>query len=105
MKQLNFTFELTEEEFNLLLHIAKERYAEYRDPAFETIKEFREKAKPVHCLTEEQFLSRNTNGTYHLIKNLQKFNLIQHVEMAWHTTYELSEFGKLVLTFNNIDFK
>lgn len=103
MKQLNFTFELTEKEFDLLQHIAKEGYAEYRDTEFETLEEFRKKVK--YVMNEEQFLARNTNGTYHLIETLRKFNLIQHVDMAWHTTFELSEFGKLVLTYNNIKFK
>ena len=105
MKQLNFTFELTDEEFRLLLHIAEEGYAEYRDTEFETVEEFRKKVKPAHAMNELQYLGRNTNGTYHLIENLIRFNLIQHVDMAWHTTFELSEFGKLLLIFNNIDYK
>ena len=105
MKQLNFTFELTQEEFDLLLHIAEKGYAEYRDTEFETVEEFLKKVTPVYCMTEDQFLERNTKGTYHLIENLLKFNLIQHVYMAWHTTYELSEFGKLLLIANEIDYK
>lgn len=41
--KLSFEFELSEPELNLIQHIAKERYAEYRDTEFETVEEFRKK--------------------------------------------------------------
>ncbi len=104
MKQLNFTFELTQEEYDLLLHIAKEGYAEYRDPEFETLKDWDSSIRN-EGFKDEYFLDRNTNGTYHLTQRLYELRLIQVVDMAWHTTYELSEFGKLVLIANEIDYK
>lgn len=110
MKKLQFEFVLTGPEYGLLLRIAEEGSAEYRDIEFETVEEYihPKNWNGSHPPTEIQiqnFKRRNTDGTYHLIENLLVFNLIQHADDAWHTTYKLSEFGKLVLIFNNIDYK
>lgn len=105
MKKLKFEFELTLAEYDLLHHIAEKRCVEYQDTEFETVEEFRKKVKPAHAMTEEQFLERNNDGSYHLTKRLYEFNLIQRVDLAWHTTFKLSEFGKSVLIFNEIDYE
>ena len=105
MKKLKFEFELTLAEYGLLRHIAENEYAEYRDTEFETVEEFRKKVKPHHCMTEEQFMQRNCDGSYYLTPRLLELGLIDSDDNAWHSTYKLSEFGKLVLIFNNIDYK
>lgn len=89
-------FEISDESFELLLYIKVNRIAEYRDPEYSTLEEFKNSSNQYR--TEEWFLDRNSNGTLYLVPELQKYNLIKHHPMAWHITYILSEFGEEVVS-------
>lgn len=98
-KIVRCTFEISEDAYDLLLKISKEA-AEYRDPEFKTLEEFRkanaENAEPFRR-TDEWFLNRNTNGTYYLIEELERCGLVQDDDRAWHMSYGISPFGKEIL--------
>jgi hypothetical protein len=97
--KLTHTFEISEEAFNLLKEIHKVGSAEYRDTEFETLNDF----QPSKVLTgrdDEWFLNRNFGGTYHLIDELLKFDLIGNDHMSWHTTFVVTEIGKQVIAQN-----
>lgn len=87
-----FTFELTEEAYQLLLSIKKEGYAEYRDPRYENLEEFKNDVN--NYMSDDSFLDRNHNGTYYLISELLKYNLVDSDGESWHITYILTDFGK-----------
>ena len=102
MKQLNYSFTLSDEAFELLKTIHKEGYAEYRDAEFETLADFLASDEHKDGLrTIEWFLNRNANGTYYLIPDLLKHNLIESDGMSWHITYCLTDLGKEVLRQNS----
>jgi hypothetical protein len=88
------TFEISNEAFDLLVSM-KEKYAEYRDTEYLTLKDFTEKEER-NKLDIERFLNRNHNGTYYLISELLNYNLVEDYENSWHQTYKLSDFGKTV---------
>jgi uncharacterized membrane-anchored protein YjiN (DUF445 family) len=87
-----FTFELSEEAYQLLLSIKKEGYAEYRDPRYENLEEFKNDID--NYISVDSFLDRNHNGTYYLISELLKYNLVDTSDDSWHITYILTDFGK-----------
>jgi len=66
---MKFQFPLTADALNLLLHIAKEGYAQYRDTDWATLTEFQER-QTLSDKTDEWFLARNCNGTFHCIEQL-----------------------------------
>lgn len=102
---MSFTFDLTEEALALFLHIAKEGYAEYRDTEYPTLASLIEDENRPSILTGESYLNRNCGGTYYCIDQLLEYGLIDSDSMSWHTTYVLSNLGKLVLLQNDIDYK
>lgn len=89
------TFNISEEAFELLNSIKKSGYAEYRDTKYETLEDFKN-SNDKNYQSEESFLARNHNGTYYLVEELLKYNLIDSSEDAWHVTYVLTDFGKQV---------
>lgn len=101
MKTLTHTFHISDDAWKLLLSIQKEGYAEYRDTRYDTLEEY---------LTEypgqsERFLARNHGGTYHLVGELLKYNLITDVEDAWHITYKLTELAEDLIAIELRDEK
>ena len=95
MKTLTLTFEISDEAYDLLLKINKENAAEYRDTEYATIDDFKSSFEYKNGLrSEESFLNRNFGGTYHLIHELYRYDLIDLLEEAWHQTYILSPLGK-----------
>jgi predicted transcriptional regulator len=96
------TFQITEESYELLKNINKTP-AEYRDPQYLTIEDFKksyEYDKNIKSL--EYFLNRNYNGTYYLIDELLKYGLVDIDEFSWHLTYKITEFGQEVLKFADV---
>lgn len=89
------TFNISDEAFDLLLSIKKNHIAEYRDPKYYTKEEFLASDDVKHQ-SLESFLNRNSNGTLYLISELAKYNLVDSNYDAWHMTYELTDFGKMV---------
>lgn len=101
MKQLTYSFTLSDEAFELLKRIQK-GCAEYRDTEYETLADFLASDEHKDGLrTIEWFLNRNANGTYYLIPDLLKHNLIDSDGMSWHITYCLTDLGKEVLRQNS----
>lgn len=98
--KLTYTFDISEEAFNLLKEIDKIGSAEYRDTEFQTLEEF-EVLNDYKLMNKESFLARNFGGTYHLIGDLLKFNLIEYDNMSWHTTFVVTEIGKQVIAQNS----
>lgn len=95
-----FTFEIKEEAFQLLLSIKKNGYAEYRDPRYKNLEEF--KNGKDNYMSEESFLDRNHNGTYYLIEELLKYNLVDSDGESWHITYILTDFGKEIVSQSSL---
>lgn len=101
MKTLNIKLEIPDEAYDLLLKIKQEGYAEYRDTLYDTLEEFRRDASN-HNRTDEWFLNRNCGGTFYLIDELLKYDLIDTDDDAWHLTFKLSMMGEMLLEQNNI---
>ncbi|MEK6829772.1 MAG: hypothetical protein AABY15_06650 [Nanoarchaeota archaeon] len=100
MKQL--VFNISDEAFEFLKLLNEKGSAEYRDREHETLEDFlKSDAHLVHGRTKEHFLARNFGGTYHLIGELVKHNLIDCENEAWHLTYEVTEVGKEILKLNS----
>jgi hypothetical protein len=93
---------ISDEAFDLLKQISNGA-AVYRDTEYNTVGEFMESDdyKNGHK-TVESFLNRNTNGTYHMIPELYKYGLVDIDDMAWHTTYRLTDLGKQMLDGESI---
>ena len=102
MKTFTYTFEISDEAYTLLLSIQKEGYAEYRDQRWESLEDFQQNKGDYHNQTDNYFLNRNHGGTFYLIGELLKYNLLDDVEESWHLTYELSDFGKEMLSLQNV---
>lgn len=97
-----FTFEITDKEYEYLLKLEREGYAEYRDSSFETLEDFKKSNLFIdNVRSVDWFLSRNFDGTYQLTDNLFNLNLIKLDNDSWHTTFVLSEFGKNLLKNDN----
>ena len=79
MKTLTHTFHISDDAWKLLLSIQKEGYAEYRDTRYD--------------------------GTYHLVGELLKYNLITDVEDAWHITYKVTELAEDLIAIELRDEK
>jgi len=89
------SFEISDESFDLLIKIGEAGQAEYRDPILESVDVFKISDEfLVHGKTLEWFLSRNFNGSYYLLGELIKYDLVDHVEDSWNLAYELTSFGK-----------
>ena len=101
MKEIIINISLSDEAFELLKLIKKERYAEYRDIQYQRLEDFKRGDEfKNNRRTAESFLARNTGGTYYLISELLKHNLIEMDSDSWHSTYIISEFGEDVLSKN-----
>lgn len=97
MKELVYKLSISDEAFELLQKIEKHKCAEYRDPEFSTLEEFKMNSLYLDRKRDEEwFLNRNFGGTYYLIEELLKHNLIDD-DMAWNITYRISSLGKEVL--------
>jgi hypothetical protein len=91
------TFQISNEAFELLQKIGNGT-AEYRDTEYNTLEDFKNSDKYKTGLrTEEWFLNRNFNGTYHLIDELSSYGLVDSDRMSWHLTYILTDLGKQAL--------
>jgi len=79
MKSISYitTIELSDEAYELMLCIDKDKFIEYRG-----------RREPA-------------NEIYELIK----YNLVESIEEAWHDTYKLSDFGKEILLKFDRDIK
>lgn len=98
--KLKFEFQISEPAYELLKKIREAGYAEYRDPEFDNLVHFKRNVREQHQLTEEQFLARNFGGTYDLVFDLLKFNLVEMDDNSWHTTFRITEIGESVLNQN-----
>jgi hypothetical protein len=93
---------ISDEAFDLLKQIG-DGAAEYRDTEYDTVADFMESNEYKEGRrTIESFLNRNFSGTYHLIFELSKYNLVDIDEMCWHTTYRLTDLGKQMLDGESI---
>lgn len=98
MRKMRIEFEISEESFDLLKRLEKEKYLEYRDTEYLNIDEFKDSEEFKSGLRSIQwFMNRNSDGTYYLIEELLKHNLVDCDDWAWHQTYVLTDFGKEVL--------
>lgn len=101
MKTLTHTFHISDDAWKLLLSIQKEGYAEYRDVRYDTLEDYLADFPD----GKERFLSRNHGGTYHLVGELLKYNLITDVEDAWHITYKVTELAEDLIAIELRDEK
>ena len=101
MKTLTHTFHISDDAWKLLLSIQKEGYAEYRDTRYDTLEEYLTE----YPVQSERFLARNHGGTYHLVGELLKYNLITDVEDAWHITYKVTELAEDLIAIELRDEK
>jgi hypothetical protein len=101
MKELKLTIKISNEAFDLLKDISLGVGIEYRDRE-SSVDEFLKSSLYLNNLmTLESFKSRNHNGTYHLIPELEKYNLIDNGDMMdWHNTYYITDLGKQLLEEN-----
>ena len=98
MKTLTLTFQISDEAYNLLFEIEKAKAAEYRDPEYATLEDFKTSFEYKNGLkTEESFLNRNFGGTYHLIHELMRHDLVDLLVDAWHQAYFVSPLGKQLI--------
>jgi hypothetical protein len=102
MRKVTYSFEISDEAWQLLLSLnGKNRYAEYRDPEYASLSEFKDSEEFNNGRrTEEWFLDRNHGGTYGLIMELNIHKLVDNDYDAWHQTYVISELGKTVIGQN-----
>ena len=96
-------FELTPDEYFVLLHIKKNGIAQYRDLNYYTLEDYLEDPDRFRPYEDENankrfFLNRNTQGTYYLLDNLFKHNLIETDDNAWHFTVLLTELGEYLMS-------
>lgn len=92
---MKFEVEITDEAFDLLKKIYISGSAEYRDPEYSNLDDFTNSEKyQSGSHTIRWFEERNFGGTYHLIPELTRYNLVDNNFDAWHLTYELTDLGK-----------
>ncbi len=100
-KTIKIEYQIPMECWAFLVLISDGRQVEYCDPEYATVEDF--KNSNFEYPSQEKiknFLDRNSNGTYYLIKDLLKYNFVESVDMAWHRTYQISELGKQVVKNN-----
>lgn len=100
-------FELTPDEYFVLLHLKKNGYGEYRDTNYHTLEDYLEdpnKHKPYEDenANKRYFLDRNVQGTYYLLNNLFKYNLIESNDNSWHYTVILTKLGDYFMSRERI---
>lgn len=103
MKKITHTFEISQPAWELLFSLKSGRLVEYRDPEWPTLEDFKNCKIEVTPIDQNQidiFLRRNSGGTYWLIPELLKHNLVQEEPNTWHPTYQISELGLEVLKNN-----
>ena len=97
---MKLCFSISYQSYHLLKEIEKARCAEFRDPEYSSIEEFRESEEFKSGLrTEEWFKARNFCD-YKDLTELIENDLIDIDVMSWHLTYCVSEFGKKILKEN-----
>lgn len=98
-------FSISKEAYDLLLKIGNNGAAEYRDTRYSTLEEFKNSDLYKDGLRSEQsFLDRNYGGTYYLIDELEKYNLVESDGQSWHLTFVLTGFGKEMIQKSNESF-
>lgn len=102
MKELKLTIKISDEAFDLLKDISLGVGIEYRDTNYPTIEDFLKSTSHLeYGVTLEQFKDRNHNGTFYLIAELEKYNLVDNGDMMdWHDTYYITDLGKQLLEEN-----
>jgi hypothetical protein len=105
MKTLTHTFQISDDAWKLLLSIQKEGYAEYRDHHYNTLEEYLQDHPGDLEYQTKRFLARNHGGTYYLVGELLKYNLIEDVEDSWHITYKVTKFAKELIAIELRDEK
>jgi len=100
MRKLILEIDISDDAFELLKD-NRNKYLEYRDSEYETLEDFK-KSDLFTALgkTEEWFLSRNSNGTLYLIKELEKYDLVDTCLNSWHSTFYVTELGKKFIEQN-----
>ncbi len=99
--EMKFEVEISDEAFQLLKAIEKNGHAEYRDTEYRTLEDFKNSEEyKSGSRTVEWFESRNFSGTYYLIPELTRYNLVDNDFDAWHLTYEVTDLGKEMLGQN-----
>ena len=95
---MKFEIEISDAAFELLKKIHRIGYAEYRDPEYSSIEEFKKSEEYKESTRSlEWFKDRNFDGTLYLIYELDRYNLVENDFDAWHRTYKISEIGKELL--------
>lgn len=97
--QIVTEIELTHDEFELLQKINTCGYAEYRDTEWETLEDFI-KHKSETNWSQEDYLYRNFDGSFHIASRLEEVGLLFNDPDSWHLTYLVSELGKQLLAQN-----
>ena len=92
---MKFEIEISDAAFELLKEIEKNGYAEYRDREYPTIEDFKNSEEYKNGTRDvEWFKGRNFGGTYYLIHELTRYNLVDNNYEAWHLTFETTDIGK-----------
>jgi hypothetical protein len=95
---MKFEIEISDSAFELLKEIHRVGSAEYRDPEFSSIKEFKLSEEHISGgRSLESFKDRNFDGTLYLVYELDRYNLVENDFDAWHRTYKISDLGKELL--------
>ena len=98
---MKFEIEISDAAFKLLKDIEKKGHAEYRDTEYRTLEDFKNSEEyKSGSRTIEWFESRNFFGTYYLIPELTRYNLVDNDFDAWHLTYEITDIGKEMIGKN-----
>lgn len=92
------SFELSEDAVQLLKDISKAGFAEYRDNEYDDINEWRLDFPDRDKRPDSWFLARNFGGSHKIAQELFELSLIEDVKGSWHSTYRISQLGKLVLS-------
>lgn len=95
--KLQIEIEISDEAWKWFKTLDEDCYLEYRDPQYESLDDYRFNPQNHGSLSEESFLGRNCGGTFGCALELSTAGLLQDVDMAWHTTFELSVYGKQIL--------
>lgn len=95
---MKFEIEITDDAFNLLKKIHQVGSAEYRDPEYLNLEEFKNSEEYKNGdRSVGWFKSRNFDGTLYLIGELSRYNLVDNDFDAWHRTYVVTDLGKELL--------
>jgi hypothetical protein len=95
---MKFEIEISDAAFELLKKIHNIGYAEYRDPEYSSIEEFKKSEDYKKSdRSVEWFKHRNFDGTLYLIYELCRYNLVENDFDAWNKTFKISGLGEELL--------